>query len=49
MKKDAIKKEFAGLVLTMFVGLFGTGTMADYNEEKLENKSVSQEINNKKK
>lgn len=52
MKKDIIKKEFTGLVLTMFVGLFGTGAMADYKSESTtqgSDKKVEQSIDDKKK
>lgn len=52
MRKDIIKKEFTGLVLTMFVGLFGTGAMADYKSESNpqgSDKQVEQNIDDKKK
>lgn len=52
MRKDIIKKEFTGLVLTMFVGLFGTGAMADYKSESNPqgtDKKVEQNIDDKKK
>ncbi len=48
MKKETLKREISGIVLSMFVGLFGVSAVAEENQIKeKESQKVSLEINKK--
>jgi hypothetical protein len=49
MKKENVKKEMTGLVLSVFMGLFGTGVMAEDSSKTSDIKSeATTQIDSKK-